>query len=193
MRNDATATSRPAVRALRAPRVAGILLMAVWALAIAFASGADPRAEHPRLVASTNGNSLMMSNSRDGFAILSAPGLTPGQSVSGTVTITNEGAVDGDFMLDKANLTDATAPVSQRLSSVLDLTIDDVTTSPAQNLYSGKLGAMPQVAIGTIPKRTPRVYRFTVRFPSGAGATNALQGRSVTVDYLWSEVQAKKK
>jgi len=29
--------------------------------------------------------------------------------------------------------------------------------------------------------------------PSGAGATNALQGRSVTVDYLWSEVQAKKK
>lgn len=193
MRNQATATGTHGRSALRAPRIAVILLLAGWALAIAFTSGTGLRTEHPRLVASTNGNSLVMSNSKDGFAILAASGLLPGQAVTGNVTITNEGAVDGDFILDKANLSDASAPAAQRLSGLLDLSIDDVTSSPSQNLYSGKLGAMPSVAIGTIPKRTPRTYRFMVRFPSGAAATNGFQGRSVRVDYLWSEIQAKKK
>lgn len=193
MKNELTAAGRRA-RRLRAPRIAGILLLAAWALAIAFASGTGLRTEeHPRLVASTNGNSLVMSNSKDGFAILAASGLKPGQTVTGTVTITNEGAVDGDFTLDKANLSDTSAPVSQRLSGLLDLSIDDVTSSSVQNLYSGKLGAMPSIAIGTIPKRTSRTYRFTVRFPSGAVATNGFQGRSARVDYQWSVVQAKKK
>jgi hypothetical protein len=182
---------------MRFPRIAYVLLLATWAAGIALASGSnlgqqEPRAVQPSLTASTtgtgNGNGpISISNSKANVAILTASSMKPGSTATGTVAITSDSAVDTDVSLAKQNLTNA--PATPALSAVLDLLIQDITSpaSPA-TVYSGKLGAMPTVQLGTYTKRTTRNYRFTITFPSSA--TSGYQGRSTSVDFVWTEVKS---
>lgn len=181
----------------RAPRIGYVLLIAAWAIAVALASGADferagsPRVD-PSLTASTSSSSsanpVQISNSREGVAILTASSMSPGSSTTGTVTITNGSAVDEDVSLAKSNLSDI-GPATAKLSSILDLRIQDVTApSSPSTVYSGKLGSMPALALGTYAKRTGRSYRFTVTYPTSAGS--AYQGTSTSVDFIWTAAKS---
>lgn len=176
------------LRLLPLPRVAAVLLMAGWALTIAFASGSQldksrPGGVEPRLVASAGTGPVSISSSRDGLTILTASNLRPGRSTTGTVTITNTSSVDAGVSLEQRNLRDLGA--APKLSGVLDVLIQDVTVpSSAQTVYSGKLASMPFRVLGDYQKRTSRTYRFTVTFPSTAGS--GYQGKSASVDYLWT-------
>jgi hypothetical protein len=185
----------------RAPRIGYVLLIAAWAIAVAIASGADferagSRQVDPSLTASSsasgNGsastNPVQISDSREGVAILTASNMKPGSSTTGTVTITNSSTVDEDVSLAKSNLSD-TGPAASKLSSILDLRIEDVTApSSPSTVYSGKLGSMPALALGTYAKRTGRSYRFTVTYPASAGS--AYQGTSTSVDYVWTATKS---
>jgi hypothetical protein len=135
---------------------------------------------------------LSLKNSRNGAPIFSAANLAPGASTTGTVSITNAGKLSGSLALSPANLVDTAGPNGGRLSSLLDLRVDNVTGGTDLPIYAGKLGAMPTEALGCLRRGGRRTYRFTATFPDGGQppspttGDNAFQRSSVRVDYLWT-------
>lgn len=140
----------------------------------------------------TAGN-LTHTNSKDAAAVLTASGMLPGESATGTVDITNSGSVAGAFSLSKSNLSDT--PASPAFSSKLDLLVEDCGTPPAcltpTTKYTGKLGAMGTIALGTFAASEAHRYRFTVSFPDGGsgGADNAYKSASTSVQFDWTSAQ----
>jgi hypothetical protein len=152
------------------------LLVAVFAGIVIFAAAAGtPRSGHAELTATSNSGELTMSNNHDGGAILGASNMKPGDSTGGSVTIANTGTRAGGFSLSKSNLSG-----SLPLANQLDLTINDGGTP----IYSGKLGAMGTIALGTFQPSESHTYTFTTTLP--ANADNSASSSSMTVEYDWS-------
>jgi hypothetical protein len=179
----------------RAPRIAYMLLLVVWAAGIALASGSDfgrqgPQTVEPRLTASSSSNTVGISNSRQATWILRASNMKPGAFVTGTVKIGNTGTVGADVSLAKQNLLN-NAPAGGTLSGMLDLRIEQIignSGKPPKLIYDGKLGAMPVIALGTFAKGEERTYSFQATFPAGSPG-NGYQGASTSVDYVWTAVK----
>jgi spore coat-associated protein N len=144
-------------------------------------SGADlaTRTSNPILAAS---GILKMGNPGAGGAILSASGMKPGDTRSGTLSISNDGSVGGSYKLTAGGLTDT--PSSPSLSQTLNLSIDDITSGPATNLYSGTLAGFSQATLGSFTAGQSRTYRFQLSWPS-ASANTALQGAQTSVTFAW--------
>ena len=68
---------------------------------------------------------LSHTNSANGQLVLNAAGLAPGQSQSGTLTITGGGSLSGIYTLSKSTLVDT--PAASGFSSALTLQVQDVT------------------------------------------------------------------
>ena len=143
----------------------------------------------------TAGN-LTHSNSKAPGAILNVSGLKPGQSDSGTVDLANTGDAAGVFTLAKSAVVNSDA--SNPLGAKLDLVIEDLgnpatPTAPVVK-YSGKLGPMGAIALGTWAPAEAHRYKFTVTFPDGGTPSgpntgdNAYKGDNVTVTYNWESV-----
>jgi hypothetical protein len=98
------------------------------------------------------------------------------------VTIGNGGDISGAFTLAKAGVQDS-SPNGGVLSQQLDLLVQDVTSGTPTTVYSGKLGAMPDQALGTFAAGSTRTYQFTVTVPD---LGNTFQGASTSVTYNWS-------
>lgn len=157
-------------------------LLAVAALAVAASS---PRAEAQPVALRASGHASV-SNSKAGRAIL-AGRLGPGDSISGTVTIGNPGTTAGNFTLGSSHVMDASGSPGSALSARLDLAIDDVTASGAPvAVYRGKLGSLPQTALGTFAPASMRTYRFTVTWVDGGASDSAYAGASMSVQFDWS-------
>jgi hypothetical protein len=119
-----------------------------------------------------------------GGAVLMAEGLRPGDVRIGEVTVLNAGDSGGAFTLAQADRVDSPTPAGP-LSSVLDLTVTDLTAS--RLVYAGKLAAMASVALGDLAQGAAHRYRFAVGFPMGApGLDDQLQAATTTVSYVWS-------
>jgi hypothetical protein len=125
---------------------------------------------------------LKMSNPGAGSAILSASGMKPGDTRSGTLSITNDGSVGGSYQLSANGLTDT--PTNPSLSSTLNLSIDDITSGPAQNVYSGTVAGFSQATLGSFTTGQGRTYRFQLSWPS-TSANPALQGAQTSVTFAW--------
>lgn len=165
------------------------------ARAIAFASAAlalfsivaaarshDARAQAAAL--SSSGD-VKVANSRNGSAILSGA-LGPGDSLTGTVTISNIGSGAGDFVLGLSHLMDAPGPGGGFFSRRLDLAVDDVTVPSAPvAVYRGRLNSLNPTALGTFAPGAAHTYRFAVTWaPSAADPT--MYGSSMSVEFDWS-------
>jgi len=147
----------------------------------------------------TAGN-LSHSNSKAPGAILNVSGLTPGDSDSGTVDLTNTGDATGVFTLSRSAVVNSDA--GNPLGAKLDLVVEDLgdpaaAVPPAPvTKYSGKLGPMGAVALGTWAADETHRYKFTVTFPDGGTpgspttGDNAYKGDSVTVNYNWESVSS---
>ena len=145
----------------------------------------------------TAGN-LSHTNSKAPGAILNVSGLTPGDSDSGTVDLTNTGGAAGVFTLSRSALVNS--DTANPLGAKLDLVVEDLgdpaaAVPPAPVVkYTGKLGPMSAVALGTWASGETHRYKFTVTFPDGgtpAGPTsgdNAYKGDRVSVTYDWESV-----
>jgi hypothetical protein len=158
------------------------LLGAAWA-----ATGRLPLAGSPArepLAISAQATGPLVANARDGHAILTAGALRPGVPATGEVTIGNAGDAPGAFTLSSGGVTDGPGG----LSGVLDLTVHDLTEGT--NVYTGKLGALARVPLGTFAAGAERRYRFELTYPAGraAAADNALQGATTTVAFNWDAV-----
>ena len=58
-------------------------------------------------------------------------------------------------------------------------------------VYSGTLGSMGTLTLGTFAAGATHQYPFTVTLPDGGsnGADNAYGGATTTVDYVWTATQ----
>ena len=113
-----------------------------------------------------------LQSSSDGGFVISAAGLRPGQSATGTATLTCQSDFAATFSMTRTGLTDT--PSSPSLSAALTLKIEDITGT-AQTLWSGSMGAFVSLALGRFDSGQARTYRFTVTFPLSS-AVPALQG-----------------
>jgi spore coat-associated protein N len=160
------------------------------ATGIAVGSGANFNSTSANPSNVFSAGTMSHTNSKSGAAILTASNMKPGSTSSGTVNIKNTGSVSGAFTLSQSNLTNT--PASPALSAKLTITIVDkhdpacVTSCPADaTVYSGTIGGMGTVSLGTFAANETHQYAFTVSFPDGGtnGADNSYQGAQTSVEY----------
>ena len=116
--------------------------------------------------------------------MIDATGLRPGQSITGTVALRNEGDFTAGCTLRGARITDT--PSSSHLSGALTLKIEDVTTT-AISLWSGTIDSLTSLTLTPLALGATRSYRFTVTFPL-AKASPSLQGASTAFTILFTAV-----
>lgn len=162
--------------------LAAICVLAVAAVGGSFANfTATPTAIASNAFAS---GTLTMTRSGTG-AIFTASTMKIGDSVTGSVTITNTGTLAGVYSL--AGSTTGSAPFSSQLNLKVYKDVDGVSA-----LYDGPLGAFSSAALGTFTAGAAHVFYFHVTFPStGTDAgDNVLQGLSASTAFTWSATQA---
>lgn len=114
------------------------------------------------------------SNTKDGQLVVDASGIRPGQTITGTFSLTNDGTAGGIYQFFRISLSDA--PASPALSGALTLTITDTTRGI--QLYSGAMNALTMVSAGpAFGVGETRAYSVAVIFPT-ANAVPSLQGAS---------------
>jgi hypothetical protein len=184
--------------ALRAqPRKAlAALVTLLAATGTVVASGADFTASSANPANTFSSGTLSIGNSQDGTAILSAPGLRPGDpAATGVVDIENTGSLSGAFTLSRGAVTDS--DTANPLSAKLNMTVVDCGTFAGSTAptcgdgddapkYTGTLadmgtGGHAVGALGTFAAGAKHRYRFTVALDGSAG--NAYQGDSSSVRF----------
>jgi hypothetical protein len=129
--------------------------------------------------------SLTMARSGSG-AIFTAAAMKVGETVTGSVTITNTGTLAGAYSL--AGSSSGSATLANQLSLKVYKDVDGGSA-----LYDGSLGGFSSAALGTFAADgDAHTFHFHVSFPStGTDAgDNALQGLSASTTFTWSAVQA---
>jgi spore coat-associated protein N len=127
---------------------------------------------------------LSMTRSGSG-AIFNASTMKIGDSVTGSVTITNSGTLAGAYSV--AASTTGSAPLASQLTLKIYRDVDGGTA-----LYDGSLGGMTSASLGTSAAGEAHVFYFHISFPTtGTDAgDNLLQGLAVSTTFTWSATQA---
>ena len=112
----------------------------------------------------------------DAFAI-DAADLVPGADRMGTMTLRGTGTLPAPYTLAVTGLSDA--PAAPALSSVLTLTVEDVTAGPV-TLYQGPVAGFSAAELGVIAPGEARTYRLTLAYPAGPNRAE-LQGATMTL------------
>jgi spore coat-associated protein N len=130
---------------------------------------------------------VSIANSRDGQAVFSAAAMRPGEGVSGTVTIGNDGDSPGRFAVQAAGVADVEGPNGGRLSERVELVLFDVThvQSPV-TVYAGTPADFAQVDLGVIAPGQERDYLFAATLPERGDDDNLFQGSSLSLGFAWS-------
>ena len=168
------------------------LVMALSAIGLAVAApggliGGDPELARAQIQAASGAVSI--ANSRAGQAVLSAGAMRPGEGVSGTVTIGNDGDRPGRFGVRAAGVQDVTGPGGGKLSERVELVLFDVTN--VQNpttVYAGDPAGFERVDLGVIAPGAERDYLFAATLP--VGTDNSFQGSALSLGFEWSAANA---
>lgn len=160
--------------------LAALSLLAV-ALGTAMFSGARFTSRSANTASLVTGSVQLSSTKPNEATIVSATGMKPGESRSGTVTIGNEGNVTGTVSLNMTGLS------GTALAAVIDFKLEDVTGGVTAQKWSGKLGAFPGIGLGNFAANEKRDYRLTFSWPSASNEA-ALQGASTSLTFQWSGV-----
>ena len=156
-------------------------------LALTGVASAGPReAELGRLEAD---GPLTLSATRDGVALLHGERLLPGGSVTGIITLTNLGDKAGTLDLTIDDVLDTPGAFGGRLSDVMRLRLEDLTSGRAP--IETALTRSAPLGLGTVPGGQGRTYRVTALFPdSGRPAgpalgDNLLKGSRIELALRW--------
>jgi len=169
---------------VRALSVLAFLVLAGSATAAVLDGGSEAGA---RASATAAEGSFGFANSRDGMPIFSAAEIAPGNSVSGTVVVTDTGTEPGELTLAQHDVSDVAGPGGGELSKRLSLRVTDVT-APASpvTVYAGPLAPMPAQKAGRLAPGASRTYEFVATLPESGGAQNDVQEASTSVAYSWT-------
>jgi hypothetical protein len=161
-----------------------VLVSALLAMLSVFAA-AHSRDAAARAAALSATGAVEVGNSHNGSAILSGA-LGPGDSLEGTVTISNIGDHPGAFALALSHLSDTPGPGGGFFSRQLDLAVDDVTV-PVHPVpvYRGKLNSLTPTALGNFGVGAAHIYRFVVSWDAGT-PDPTMAGSSMSVQFDWS-------
>ena len=157
---------------------AALALFSIVAAARSHSAQAEPAAVRAS-------GAAQVANSRNGSAILAGE-LGPGDSLSGTVTISNIGSAAGPFSLAISHLTDTPGPGGGFFSRQLVLAVDDVTSPSAPvAVYHGPLNSLNPTSLGTFAPGASHTYRFVVTWASST-ADATMYGSTMSVEFDWS-------
>lgn len=179
--------------AARHPRRAvGALAALLAAVAVTVGSGAAFTASSANPNNTFAAGTLSILNSKEGVAVLTASGMEPGDSATGTVDVENSGSLSGLFALAKSDVVDSDGanPLSAKLAVVVtdcgDFDAGTPTCGDGDDVqrYNGAISAMGSVALGTFAADEKHRYEFAVTFDASAG--NAYQGDSTSVQFDWN-------
>ena len=120
-----------------------------------------------------------------GSAVLDARDMAPGQTVSGSVVLSNDGGAPGRFWLGSDTSAGTSTLAGSDLSSALRVVVTEVGGA-GRALYQGTLDGLSAVDLGTFAPRAVRVYRFAVTLPRQVAASVA--GESLFVRLHWTAV-----
>jgi hypothetical protein len=167
------------------------LLMALAAIGLAVAA---PGRDHDPARAALGGASgaVAIANSHAGQSLFDAGDMRPGQGVTGTVTIGNDGDVAGRFTVATTNVTDVAGPNGGQLSQRLELALFDVTDAgDPRSIFVGHPADFDEYDVGTLAPGDERSFLFTATLPDGgvpASATsgdNRFQDSRLSLGFQW--------
>ena len=159
------------------------LATAAFAGALAVGSGATFSSTTGNTASAVTTGTLTQANSKAGAAIFSLTNMKPGDSVYGTVTITNSGSLKAVM-----SLVETAGANGFSSAALLQETIVDVTNASAPvSVYSGNFGAAGTKTLGTFNAGEARTYKVTVTLDSAA--TNTEQGKTASASYAWNGTQ----
>ena len=175
-------------------RMQVLLTLAVLLLAasVVIGSGASFTSQSANTGNVFTAGNLSMSNDLNGDPIVQfvTPKMRPGDSVNGTVTLSNTGDVPGAFSLTKSAVTG-----SAGLAAKLDLVIQEVNGLGADvgaATFTGKLNvAISNQSLGiwqATGATATHHYKFTVTWPNSPrmdAGDNLLKGASASCDFTW--------
>src|SRR5215217_460070 len=153
-----------------------LTLAAIVAVVAACASTGLAGPEHPHAVLTQASGDLTIANSLGGQAIFQASGLAPGRSVTGTVLLSNNGALAGDLNLAQLDVQDTPGANGGRLSDVLNLDIADVTGGNHVPVFLGQLSTVGDRPLGPLGPGQARRFRFTASLPDNGQPPSATSG-----------------
>lgn len=150
--------------------------------AIAVGSGASFTSTSQNSSSSVTTGTLTQSNSKAGQAIFALQNMKPGDTVNGTLTLTNTGTLPAAFSLTES------ASANSFADNNLTLTITNTTTNT--QVFNGNFGALvdgEKVTLGTYAAGAANTYRFSVSLAQSAD--NTQQSKTANAVYTWDSVQ----
>ncbi|HYG92835.1 MAG TPA: TasA family protein [Nocardioides sp.] len=150
--------------------------------AIAVGSGATFTSTTGNTISAVTAGSLSHSNSKADKAIFSLTNIKPGDTVNGTLTLTNTGSLPAKFSLTELS------SVNEFAGANLSLTISD--PAAGTTVYDGTFGGLVDGAkseLGTWQPNEAHTYRFSVRLAQSTPDTD--QGKTASASFKWDSVQ----
>ena len=161
-----------------------VVLLAAGACAGAFTQWCADSAALPKSMFSSGSLALA-----GGSVVMGARPLTPGQTMTGGVVLTNAGDAPGRFTLRASSLVDTHGPAGGCMARTLRLTVTDVTVAGApQRLYEGSLAGFAGVEVGPLGPGALRTFRITVSFPQQDVEGSAFAGSGLSFAFVWAAV-----
>ena len=150
--------------------------------AIAVGSGATFTSTSSNTISAVTSGTLTHSNSKADKAVFNLTNLKPGDTLNGSLTLTNTGSLDAGFGLTEVSSTNTF------VDDNLTLVITDA--AGGDPVYTGPFGGLADGTrkdLGTIAADKSRTYTFKVAL--AANANNDNQGKSASAVYTWDSVQ----
>ncbi|MBM9460049.1 hypothetical protein JK386_09045 [Nocardioides sp. zg-536] len=154
----------------------------VAAGAIAVGSGASFTSTSSNTISSVTAGTLTQHNSKADKAIFELKDIKPGDTVNGTLELTNTGTLPANFSLTEVSSTNGFT------GDNLSLSITDTTTKTV--IYDGTFGGLVDGAkktLGTWAAGDAHTYTFSVTLDQAT--SNDDQGKSASAAYTWDAVQ----
>jgi hypothetical protein len=161
-----------------------LLVLAGIVVATSYAAFTSSSANAGNIVAT---GSLIIDDDVENGAFLLVDGLVPGDSATGSVTISNVGESTGDFTLTQQDLVDVPGPNGGNLSEVLLLRVVMDPDGVPLTLYDGAFNALTTLDLGSWEGGESHSFDFVVTFPEGTD-DDRYQQSEVSVTYVWDAV-----
>jgi hypothetical protein len=120
-----------------------------------------------------------------GSAVFDARALAPGQTVTGSVVLSNDGGAPGRFWLGTDISAGTSSPAGSDLGRALQVVVTEVGGA-GRSLYRGTLAGLSAVDLGTFTPRAVRAFRVAVTLPRQVAAYVA--GDALSVRLHWTAV-----
>jgi spore coat-associated protein N len=148
--------------------------------AIAVGSGATFTSTSQNVGSSYTTGTLEQTNSNNNAAIFKLDDLKPGDTLTGTVTITNSGSLPATFEL-------AESGVTNEFADHLTMTVtDDDGVDVSDDKQFGTLGT---VALGATAWDVDEAHTYTFAVTLDEDADNTFQNKTAGATYTWNATQ----